>query len=97
MGEGFVPIHYGFCLSFDFEAVTSEVGDCRVDDLEVEVWDNNMIVQLSMSKLGCQTYRLGCHPQDLGEPLHLPRFEAVKEKCYLLGKKDLLINWLKKS
>ena len=64
------------------------MGDCHLEDLEVEVWDNNMILQLSMPKLkGCQSYRVGCHPQDLGEPLHLPRLEAVKEKSYLLGKK----------
>ena len=87
MGEGFVPIHYGFCLSFDFEAV-EVAGDCHIEDLDVEVWDNNMIVQLSMPKLGCQSYRVGCHPEDLGGPLHLPRFEAVKESArYLLGKK----------
>ena len=54
---------------------------------QVEVWDNNMIVQLSMPKLGCQTYQVGNHPLELGEPLHLPRLQAVKEKCYLLGKK----------
>lgn len=87
MGEGFVPIYYGFCLSFDFEAAQAE-GDCHLDDLEVEVWDNNMIVQLSMPKLGCQTYQVGHHPLELGEPLHLPRLQAVKEKCYLLGKKN---------
>ena len=86
MGEGFVPIYYGFCLSFDFEAV--EAGDCHIEDIDVEVWDNNMIVQLSMPKLGCQSYSVGCHPEDLGGPLHLPRFEAVKESArYLLGKK----------
>jgi len=87
MGEGFVPIYYGFCLSFDFEPAQAE-GDCHLDDLEVEVWDNNMIVQLSMPKLGCQTYQVGNHPLELGEPLHLPRLQAVKEKCYLLGKKN---------
>jgi hypothetical protein len=93
MGEGFVPINYGFCLSFDFEAVEATGvnpvgGDCHIEDLDVEVWDNNMIVQLSMPKLGCQSYRVGCHPENLGDPLHLPRFEAVKESArYLLGKK----------
>jgi hypothetical protein len=94
MGQGFVPMHYGFCLSFDFEAVEATGvdpvgGDCHIEDLDVEVWDNNMIVQLSMPKLGCQSYRVGCHPEDLGGPLHLPRFEAVKESArYLLGKKN---------
>ena len=34
MGEGFVPIYYGFCLSFDFEPAQAE-GDCHLDDLEV--------------------------------------------------------------
>jgi hypothetical protein len=88
-----VPINYGFCLSFDFEAVEATGvnpvgGDCHIEDLDVEVWDNNMIVQLSMPKLGCQSYRVGCHPENLGDPLHLPRFEAVKESArYLLGKK----------
>jgi dynein assembly factor 2 len=86
MGEGFVPIYYGFCLSFDFEAAQAE-GDCHLDDLEVEVWNNNMIVQLSMPKLGCQTYQVGNHPLELGEPLHLPRLKAVKNN-YLLGRKN---------
>ena len=39
LGEGFVPFHYGLCLAF-------ESGLCTMDDLEVEVWDNNMILQL---------------------------------------------------
>merc|ERR1711981_1036605 len=44
MGQGFVPFYYGFCLAFDFEST----GLCSLDHLEVEVWDNNMILQLSM-------------------------------------------------
>ena len=83
VGQGFVPFHYGFCLAFDF----AEAGSCRLDDLELEIWDNNMILQLSMPKKGCTGYQVGICEQDLGDFLPLPRLEAVKEKCYQLGKK----------
>ena len=75
---------YGFCLAFDFE---EENFSCSLDDLEVEVWDNNMILQLSMPKGGCSAYRVGTCENNLGEPLALPQLRAVKEKCYQLGKK----------
>ena len=73
-------MHYGFCLSFDTHAWT-------LDDLEVEVWDNNMILQLSLPK-ACQMYQVGCNPKELGQAVALPKLSAVKEKCYLLGKKN---------
>lgn len=76
MGQGFVPFHYGFCLAFDFEST----GSCSLDDMEVEVWDNNMILQLSMPKKGCSVYQVGSDELDLGEPMALPRLEIVKEK-----------------
>ena len=76
MGQGFVPFHYGFCLAFDFEST----GSCNLDELEVEVWDNNMILQLSMPKAGCSVYQVGSDETELGEAMGLPRLEAVKEK-----------------
>jgi len=83
VGQGFVPFHYGFCLAFDF----SGPGSCALDDLEIEIWDNNMILQMSMPKAGCTGYQVGICDTDLGDFLPLPRLEAVKEKCFLLGKK----------
>ena len=83
LGQGFVPFHYGFCLVFDQDS-----SFCSLDDLEVEVWDNNMILQLSLPKSGkSESYKVGCHVDDLGEDIALPQLEAFKEKCYLLGKK----------
>ena len=87
VGQGLVPFHYGFCLAFDFNA---EAGSCQLDDLEIEIWDNNMILQLSMPKSGCTGYQVGICHTDLGsgkDILPLPRLEAVKEKCFLMGKK----------
>jgi len=87
LGQGFVPFHYGFCLAFDFE----KAGTCHLDDLEIEIWDNNMILQLSMPKTGCTGYQVGICQADLEsgktDILPLPRLEAVKEKCFLMGKK----------
>ena len=85
LGQGFVPFHYGFLLAFDFEAPFK--GTCHLDDLEIEVWDNNMILQLSMPKSGCAHYQVGAHLESLGEAMALPRLKAVKEKCFMLGKK----------
>lgn len=92
VGQGLVPFHYGFCLAFDFDA---EAGSCQLDDLEIEIWDNNMILQLSMPKSGCTGYQVGICHTDLGsgkDILPLPRLEAVKEKCFLMGKKVSLFN-----
>jgi len=87
LGQGFVPFHYGFCLAFDFQ----KAGTCHLDDLEIEIWDNNMILQLSMPKTGCTGYQVGICQADLEsgktDILPLPRLEAVKEKCFLMGKK----------
>jgi len=83
LGQGFVPFHYGFCLAFDFN---EGAGTCHLDDLEVEIWDNNMILQLSMPKNGCTGYQVGMCEEDIGDILPLPRLEAVKEKCFLKKK-----------
>jgi dynein assembly factor 2 len=79
-GQGF---HYGFCLAFDFK---DEEGSCSMDDLEVEVWDNNIILQVCTPKSGCCNFRVGTNLGDLGEAMPLPRLEAVKEKCFKLNK-----------
>ena len=91
LGQGFVQFNYGFCLAFD------SVQSCSLDDLEVEVWDNNMILQLTIPKNGCQNYRVGCHQEDLGEPIALPQLEAFKEKCFLLGKKVIWVTSQRKA
>merc|ERR1712001_284848 len=87
MGQGFVPFYYGFCLAFDFEKKTSLGGlSCSLDDLEVEVWDNNMILQLSMPKSGCSVYQVGTDEYDLCDSMALPRLEMAKEKFKLKDK-----------
>jgi dynein assembly factor 2 len=83
LGQGFVPMEYGFCLAFDFE---SEVGSCSLEDLEIEVWDNNMILQLCIPKSGCSNFCVGTYKGDLGDAMPLPRLEAVKDKCFMLNK-----------
>ena len=83
MGQGFVPFYYGFCLAFDFEPADYSLGSCSLDDLEVEVWDNNMILQLSMPKSGCSVYQVGTDEYDLCDSMALPRLEMAKEKFKL--------------
>merc|ERR1712241_827526 len=86
MGQGFVPFYYGFCLAFDFEPADYSLGSCSLDDLEVEVWDNNMILQLSMPKSGCSVYQVGTDEYDLCDSMALPRLEMAKEKFKLKDK-----------
>merc|ERR1739844_799462 len=87
MGQGFVPFYYGFCLAFDFEPSSDpSLGSCSLDDLGVEVWDNNMILQLSMPKSGCSVYQVGTDEYDLSDSMALPRLEMAKEKFKLKDK-----------
>jgi hypothetical protein len=44
VGSGMVPLKYGFDMVFIFK--DDEPGYC-LDDIEVEIWDNNIIVQVS--------------------------------------------------
>ena len=44
VGSGMVPLKYGFDMIFIFK--DDEPGYC-LDDIEVEIWDNNIIVQVS--------------------------------------------------
>jgi dynein assembly factor 2 len=53
VGSGMVPMKYGFDMIFLFRE--EEPGYC-LDDLEVEIWDNNVIVQV---KKGLVVVRLG--------------------------------------
>ncbi len=53
VGSGMVPMKYGFDMIFLFRE--EEPGYC-LDDLEVEIWDNNVIVQV---KKGHVVVRLG--------------------------------------
>ena len=43
IGSGMVPLNYGFDMIFKFK--DDEPGYC-LDDIEVEIWDNNIIVQV---------------------------------------------------
>ena len=68
----------------------SQFWSCSLDDLGVEVWDNNMILQLSMPKSGCSVYQVGTDEYDLSDSMALPRLEMAKEKFKLkVRKRDL--------
>merc|ERR1712029_598715 len=83
LGQGFVPFHYGFCLAFDFQ----KAGTCHLDDLEIEIWDNNMILQLSMPKTGCTGYQVGICQADLesAKPIfcHYQDLRLLKKNAFL--------------
>ncbi len=64
IGRGFVPFRYGFYCAFVIP------GDCgkvfKQPEPEVEVWDNNLIVKVSLPRgVDCQQYRVGSSPRDL--------------------------------
>ena len=65
----------------------SQFLSCSLDDLGVEVWDNNMILQLSMPKSGCSVYQVGTDEYDLSDSMALPSLSMAKEKFKLKVRK----------
>ena len=47
LGSGMVPLKYGFDMLFLFR---EEEPGYSVDDLEVEIWDNSIIVQVGTTQ-----------------------------------------------
>jgi dynein assembly factor 2 len=71
IGSGFVEIHHAFAIDFLI------AGSMEEDNVEVEFWDNNVIVSLPLPA-GVLAYRTGLSIQDLKDPvsLELARMEV---------------------
>merc|ERR1712036_215634 len=73
-GSGMVPMKYGFKMAFVFESMdeTCWKNNSILQDMEVEVWDNNIIVQLALPR-NCKSYKVGTNIDDMKEyPLNHP-------------------------
>jgi dynein assembly factor 2 len=75
IGAGMVPMKYGFNMGFVFNQLDGNYGkenNSILEDMEVEVWDNNIIVQLALPK-NCKNYKVGSCISDMTEhPLNHP-------------------------
>merc|ERR1719225_1762682 len=68
IGSGMVPMKYGFKMAFVFNEMDSNYWSNDIlEDMEVEVWDNNIIVQLALPK-NCKNYKIGSCTSDMKEP-----------------------------
>jgi dynein assembly factor 2 len=86
VGKGMVPFKYAFHCALvtptDKPNALVNVGDAS-ERVEVEVWDNNVIVKLSLPREAvagrCEQYKVGSDPQDL--TIHnLPQLRALRKK-----------------
>merc|ERR1712223_1368545 len=81
IGAGMVPMKYGFNMAFVFDDVNGDTGVHKriLEDMEVEVWDNNIIVQLALPR-NCKQYKVGSSIDDMKEyPLNHP-LRTLKKK-----------------
>ena len=60
MGAGFVPLHHAFAVDFLIGGTVDE------GEVEVEFWDNNLLLQLPL-QAAMQEYRVGLAPTSLSE------------------------------
>ena len=74
IGAGMVPMKYGFKMAFVLDEANedSKFNRSILEDMEVEVWDNNIIVQLALPQ-NCKQYKVGSCIDDMKEyPLNHP-------------------------
>ena len=74
IGAGMVPMKYGFKMAFVLDEANedSKFNKSILEDMEVEVWDNNIIVQLALPQ-NCKQYKVGSCIDDMKEyPLNHP-------------------------
>lgn len=85
IGVGFVPQYYAFCVRFSNE---SNITDN--DDIQPDVWDNNVIVQLQL-KNECQHYAVGIAAGSLSEEIDVVvvATEDINEIANGLGTLDI--------
>ena len=89
VGKGLVPFQYGFFCAL----VIPDEERCRLlknplESIEVEVWDNNVIVKVSLPKgredQQCLEYKVGSSPNDLTKH-SLPQLRAFRKKKEKMG------------
>ena len=81
LGSGFVPIHYAFAVDFN-----SGAGALDEEKMEVEFWDNNIVLQFPFSA-EMREYKVGLSISSLAETLH-----KVQTNVPDLGIENTLVN-----
>ena len=81
LGSGFVPIHYAFAVDFN-----SGAGALDEEKMEVEFWDNNIVLQFPFSA-EMREYKVGLSISSLVETLH-----KVQTNVPDLGIENTLVN-----
>ena len=89
IGSGHVPIHHAFAVEFLSDQDGQEALD--EDKLEVEFWDNNVVIQFPCSSLMSQRYKVGLSLLDLKNTVHKLKQLNVDQKS------DVLSNQVSKS
>lgn len=91
IGSGMVPMKYGFNMALVFDEIDSNYWkDNRsiLEDMEVEVWDNNIIVQLALPR-NCKNYKVGTCISDMKDyPLNHPLRTFKKKMGQLKNSKS---------
>jgi len=64
IGSGYVPIHHAFAIQFLQEEAFNQ------DLIEVEFWDNNIVIQFPFNKSMTQGFRVGPSVLDLHQQVH---------------------------
>lgn len=94
IGAGMVPMKYGFKMAFVLDEANedSKFNRSILEDMEVEVWDNNIIVQLALPQ-NCKQYKVGSCIDDMKEyPLNHPLRNLKKKMDKIkVGKQFLQI------
>ena len=97
IGAGMVPMKYGFKTTFVFDPIDNKSWRDNIsilEDMEVEVWDNNIIVQLALPR-NCKYYKIGTCIADMKEhPLNHPlrTFKKKMDQLKVGLIKDLFYN-----
>jgi len=74
IGAGFVQIHHAFALDFLIGGTVAE------ENIEVEFWDNNVVVQIPLTK-DMESYKVGLSLSSLSDTLH--KINAGQEEAGL--------------
>ena len=92
IGAGMVPMKYGFKMAFVLDEANedSKFNKSILEDMEVEVWDNNIIVQLALPQ-NCKQYKVGSCIDDMKEyPLNHPLRNLKKKMDKIKVGKSIL-------
>lgn len=86
-------LHYGFKCALLFEEEPLSPLVSVLDAIEVEVWDNNVIVKVSMpGGVLCDQYKIGIHDDDMTAHA-IPQLKAFRKRREQLLKVSRNIYW----